>query len=153
MGKVWARILRAPDMPTVLRTVLTNLRPISYDSAAGRLVLAGAPRYAESAISRMALVLAACRSVLGRQIEVVVDSDDPSDEVSPPVPNTPATGPDAGRSEGGHEVVPEQPAEPLAHPAQHPLVKEAIELFGARIVDIQHRRPSPPHAQPNPQGS
>ena len=154
-GELWARILRAPDMPTVLRTILTNLRPVSYDGAAGRIVISGASRYADSARARMALVVDACRKVLGRSIEVVVQSDDVPGDESPAEPGARAIATPPARPEGVQEQTPDPASEPPAHPGQHPLVREAMELFGARIVDIQQRRPSappPPSAQPNPQG-
>lgn len=50
---------------------------------------------------------------------------------APPAPTTPAAGP------------PATPAAPIPQgpdPASHPLVRQAIELFKARVVDIQPKR-------------
>lgn len=169
-GDAWARVLRAQGIPTVLRTVLTYLRPVSVDVAGGRIVLAGAGRYVESARGRHGQIVEVCRRELGRAIEVVIQSDDQASEqgvgeVSEPGPGNRGVvdAADAGAGEettGTRLIADEEPrivkaagGEPRGAegagtaggapimPGDHPLVKEAMELFGARIVDVQHRRP------------
>jgi hypothetical protein len=161
-------VLRAQGIPTVLRTVLTYLRPVSVDVAGGRIVLSGAGRYVESARGRHGQIVEVCRRELGRAIEVVIQSDDPAmareageeSGLGNPAVTDPAgveAGADAaGALRGGagdSKVDNAASAEPRGAegtgatggtpmmPGDHPLVKEAMELFGARIVDVQHRRP------------
>lgn len=151
-GDAWARVLRAQGMPTVLRTVLTNLSPVSVDLAAGRVVLSGAARYADSARTRHGQIVDFCRRELGQTIEIIIQSDDAPPDESVASSNEPAHDPAAPVSDATNQAddqsaapPPPAPASPRPAPmvpSQHPLVKEAMELFGARIVDIQNRRPS-----------
>jgi hypothetical protein len=145
-------------MPTVLRTVLTNLTPVSVDLAAGRITLSGASRYADSARGRHGQIVDVCRRELGQTIEIIIQSEDvPADEPasesaepsvssgdSPrPADQSPSAATDAeSTADDAPGASPAPPRTPPMMPSQHPLVKEAMELFGARIVDVQHRRPS-----------
>lgn len=157
-GEFWARVLRSPGVQTVLRTLMSYLRPVSIDLDGGRIVLAGAGRYAESARGRLGQLAEVCRRELGRPIEVVIQADGEMDDGNSEDGAQDAASGQAAHGEAGHaeelgpdtETAPVQeapqpvaPARPPATvPSQHPLVKEAMELFGARIVDVQFRRPS-----------
>ncbi len=145
IGSLWARVLRAQGLPTVLRTLMTYLRPMTVDPAAGRVVLAGSLRHVESARGRQVHIVEVFRRELGRAVEVAYHVDDADPEAA----EDPVAGPEEPASEpsprpepplAGTPARPEPRVEP-AQISQHPLVKEAMELFGARIVDIQHRRP------------
>ncbi len=143
-GDLWARVLRGPGMTQVLRTILSNLRVRSVDAASGRVVIAGEAKYAESARSRQALIVDALRRELGRAVELHVEADEPSAE--PGEPDLPASEVPADRAEGEPRPSspPAVPAGPPQALSEHPLIREAMELFGARIVDVQHRRPAAP---------
>ncbi len=153
-GDAWARVLRAQGLPTVLRTLMTYLRPVSVDLTAGRIVLAGPGRYVESARGRHAQIVDVCRRELGRTIDVQIQSDDsqPSEDVaaasqaakeesSVAEPGGDVSQADETNAVDAPKSVPAARMSPML-PADHPLVKEAMELFGARIVDVQHRRPN-----------
>lgn len=156
VGEFWARVLRGQDVPPVLRAVMTNLQPVSIDLEVGRIVLAGAGRYAESGRVRLSQIAEACRRELGRPAEVLIqnldqgEGDGPADSaIDPsaaavPGPGETAEGPVEAAADGNRPVAPAtvSVATPPMMPSQHPLVKEAMELFGARIVDVQYRRPS-----------
>lgn len=143
-GDLWARVLRGPGMTPVLRTILSNLRVLSVDAASGRVVIAGEAKYAESARSRQGLIVDALRRELGRAVELHVEADEPPAEAGEPelpaAPDVPAN-----RAEGeALQAPPPAPAGPPQALSEHPLIREAMELFGARIVDVKHRRPAAP---------
>ena len=149
-GDAWARVLRAQNVPTVLRTLLTYLRPLSVDLAAGRIVLSGSSRHVESARGRHAQIVEVCRRELGRAVEVLIQSDEESTGGGAPEADGAAEQAAAASDEdSGEELRAPSEETPRAAapsstpmmPSDHPLVKEAMELFGARIVDVQHRRP------------
>lgn len=143
-GDLWARVLRGPGMTPVLRTILSNMRVLSVDAASGRVVIAGEAKYAESARSRQGLIVDALRRELGRGVELLVEADEaPAEAGEPDLPAAPDV--PANRTEGeARPVPPSVPAGPPQALSEHPLIREAMELFGARIVDVQHRRPTAP---------
>lgn len=145
-GDLWARVLRGPGITSVLRTILSNLRVQSLDAASGRVVLVGEAKYAESATARQTLIADALRRELGRPVELVIQGVGGESEAGP------VNAPDghAGEGESASSVETQRedrvdnpaPSPPQGLPSEHPLVREAMELFGARIVDVQHRRPA-----------
>lgn len=145
-GDVWARVLRGPGITSVLRTILSNLRVQSLDAASGRVVLIGEAKYADSARARQTLIADALRRELGRQVELTIQGIGGESEAGP----VDAADGHAGEGESGGSVdAPREnrldnppPFPPQGLPSEHPLVREAMELFGARIVDVQHRRPA-----------
>ncbi|MBX3401804.1 MAG: hypothetical protein KF699_00170 [Phycisphaeraceae bacterium] len=141
-GDLWARVLRGPGVTAVLRTILSNLRVKSADAASGRVVIVGEAKYAESARSRQGMIVDALRREIGRGVELIIEAEvsDTADDV--PEAQAAVEAP-TDRPEGGPDSA--QPAAPASPPqtfSEHPLIREAMELFGARIVDVQHRRPA-----------
>lgn len=59
-------------------------------------------------------------------------------EVKAPAPRPPAAAPTHAPADPGAAEAPADPAGP--DPVSHPLVREAIEVFKARVVDIQPKR-------------
>lgn len=145
-GDLWARVLRGPGITSVLRTILSNLRVQSLDTAAGRVVLVGEAKYADSARARQMLIGDALRRELGRPVELVIQGLGGEQGAGPAeAPDGQSGDPEpAGSVDAPLEVRMEKPAPPPPQglPSEHPLVREAMELFGARIVDVQHRRPA-----------
>lgn len=141
-GDLWARVLRGPGVTAVLRTILSNLRVKSVDAASGRVVIVGDAKYAESARSRQGMIVDALRRELGRGVELLIEADtsDTDDGVPEAAASeeVPTDRPD-GRSAPVQPPVAPGPPQTLS---EHPLIREAMELFGARIVDVQHRRPA-----------
>ena len=146
-GDAWARVLRAPGVPTVLRTLLTYLRPVVVDVDAGRIVLTGTAMHVESARGRHGQIVECCRRELGRAFDVVLEAEQEAPAVDTEVgeagePEAVEHG-DETPLDAEQAAPPPPPARgPMTVPSQHPLVKEAMKLFGARIVDVQQRRPT-----------
>jgi hypothetical protein len=62
------------------------------------------------------------RTVVGREMAVrIIDTPEPNDEAAPPARSTPP------------------PADTLTSLARAPIVRETLELFGGRILDIRRR--------------
>lgn len=143
-GDLWARVLRGPGVTAVLRAVLSNLRVKSADAASGRVVIAGDAKYAESARSRHGMIVDALRRELGRGVELIIEAEPSEAHVGGPEAPVAAESRAEGPVGEAASVPRPVPAGPPTVISEHPLIREAMELFNARIVDVQHRRPASP---------
>lgn len=147
LAPLWTRVIRAEDLSPLLRAVLINSTLESLEGGRATVVCSG--RYAADAQKKWrASITELLSREAGTAIELTIRSADGAaamveapvaaaseaeatmDAASVPIPPRPASVPSPAR----------MPAQSLNNAADHPLVKQALELFGGRIVDIQPRR-------------
>jgi hypothetical protein len=143
LAPLWSKVIRAEGISALLRAVLINSTLESLEGGRATIVCAG--RYAADAQKKWrGSIVELLSRESGAPIELTIQSTDggviqtpspaaaePADASSPnsPTSQTPTSAPPA----------PSRPGAPNSA-AEHPLVKQALELFGGRIVDIQPRR-------------
>jgi hypothetical protein len=136
-------VIRAENLSPLLRAVLINSTLESLEGGKAIVVCSG--RYAADAEKRWR---ASITELLSREAGTAVELIIRSAEGTP----APAEAPPAGTPDAADAAEPaaprpqpapgpgRAPAQALNNAAEHPLVKQALELFGGRIVDIQPRR-------------
>lgn len=158
---VWARVVRACGQTNpILRAILTNSTLLGLEN--GSALLTCSERFAVGAKKHQAAIAQAFERELGRPI--VVEFRDAlgvpaagatggnsetapgsaTDGVSSDSP-TSQEGQPATAAGGATEDAGPQAKAPVRNfnsntAAEHPLVKQAMELFGAKIVDVQPRK-------------
>lgn len=157
--QAWARVVRASSTQPTTRAILTNLEPVGADES--RLMLRGEERYTGPARSRLAALAELLHKELGRRLEItLVEAGDGQTFAAPPAAapsarlpqappvSQPQTEPENGtysdnapHPDAPAAVDPAQPSDPQPSTlaANHPIVRQTIELFGARIVSVQPR--------------
>lgn len=151
LAPLWSRIIRAEGVSPLLRAVLINSTLESLEG--GRATIVSTARYAADAEKRWRgsiIELLTRESGASAPIELTIRSTDGAIVNTPPTPSTPSPIAAGGSPPGSHgepsaapTPAPSRPgalAASVNNAADHPLVKQALELFGGRIVDIQPRR-------------
>lgn len=136
LAPLWSKIIRAEGLSPLLRAILINSALTSFEN--GKATITCLPRYAKDANIRWRANIAeliAKESNSTSPIEIIINGG----ETAPTAPESPHS----SRRDTPTPPRPAQPAAPaqlLTNPSTHPLVQQAIELFGGRIVDIQPRK-------------
>ena len=146
---VWSKVVRTAGATSpILRAVLTNasLESVKGDSA----VVACAPRFMAGARKMQGAIAEALSRELGRVVSVDLrEVGEAGGEVLTGARQSSAG--EAPGAVGGAAASPEAPATPASAEAapkavfnpnqalEHALVKQAMELFGARVVDVKPR--------------
>jgi hypothetical protein len=134
-ASAWSSTIRALGLENPpMRVALMNaaLSQVTDDSA----VVQTPPRYAQAltrALPELARVLSA---QLGRELSVRVQVLEPEAGAALTSPDAPASSAPASNQAAEEHQPPRPPFNPNVW-LEHPLVKQAIELFGARVVDVQ----------------
>lgn len=138
----WSRVVQSGmTQSPVLRTVLMNTILVSFSADGGvrRAVLCVNERFASGAIKQRERITELFQRECGGPVEVEFqDTNARAAGKGTPA----ATDPEADAQGGGGAAPPHAaPARPDAvQIGEHPLVKHALEVFGAKIVDVQQRR-------------
>lgn len=137
LAPLWSRVIRAEGISPLLRAVLINSTLESLDS--GRATVVCSARYAADAEKRWRGSITELLSrESGAAIDLTICSADGAVVATPPAAPAEDAAPQSDSSPAPAPA-PSRPGVP-SNAADHPLVKQAIELFGGRIVDIQPRR-------------
>jgi len=140
----WQSVARsAAELGPVLRGVVTNCTLVRF--AGGKAVLECPDRLRTAAVKQAAKL----GELFGREMgtPVVVEIFDPAAEQPATTDDGSGAGdasdaaaaasPEAGATAGG-DIAGVRPDPMMA--TEHPLVKQAVELFQARVVDVQPRK-------------
>ncbi len=139
LAPLWSRVIRAENISPLLRAVLINSTLESLET--GRATLVCSARYAADAQKKWRGSITELLSrEAGTPIDLTILSTDGAVVTLPAAPAADsASAPPPNPSSSTPSPAPSRPGAPN-NAADHPLVKQALELFGGRIVDIQPRK-------------
>jgi len=134
LAALWTRVIRSPGLHPVLRAILTNSSLASL--VGGKATIVCGPRFAAGAPKWAGNIAELLAKEAGAPVEVIVRGAAASEPS--------ATGEVEPRSVGAVDPAPQAtspaPRVNIVQATEHPLVKQALELFGGRVVDVQPRK-------------
>ena len=139
LAPLWSRVIRSASASPVMRAILMNSTLASVENGVATII--APPRYASGAPKFLAQISDLLTREHGSPLQALVRSADTSEPID-------AAPTDTAPTDIAHDPIAQQPPAPrptpsnLPNAANHPLVKQALELFGGRIVDVQPRKPT-----------
>lgn len=141
LAPLWSKVIRSPGISPILKAILTNSSLTSIDG--GKATVVSTPKYATGAPKWLTQITELITREHGTKVEVILRAAAGNEPISEVAPDSPASA-DATASDSDASSTPRShtPATGSIQPTEHPLVKQALEVFGGRIVDVQQRRRS-----------
>jgi hypothetical protein len=151
--RLWSNVVHAGMAQSpVLRTVLMNTMLVSFttDGGARRATLCCSERFANGAAKQRDRIAELFQRECGGPVEIIfqdtlaAQANSTGTQPAAPLTNTAAADANAASDTASPATdINPRPLPPRAAPTQisdHPLVKHALEVFSAKIVDVQPRR-------------
>lgn len=140
LAPLWSKVIRSPGISPILKAILTNSSLTSLDG--GKATVVSTPKFATGAPKWIAQITELISHAYGAKVEVVLRAAAAGSEpITQPAPDDSASS-DAAAGDTDAPAMPrsQPPSTGSFQPTEHPLVKQALEVFGGRIVDVQPRR-------------
>jgi hypothetical protein len=128
-------------MSPILRAILTNSSLVSLE--AGKASVVCAPKFAAGAPKWSSQIAELVAREHGSPVEVTVRAAGSGETIEAPAPDVSPNAPSADGTEAAPGAAPHAASTSrvnVVQAAEHPLIKQALELFGGRVVDVQPRR-------------
>jgi hypothetical protein len=144
LAPLWSRIIRTPGLSPILRAILTNSSLTSLEG--GKATIVCTPKFASGAPKWTTQMADLISREHGAKVEIIIRAAADGESIAPRAADAPPA------SDGSPDATSDADSPPASssdspaprtggsQPTDHPLVKQALEVFGGRIVDVQPRR-------------
>lgn len=142
---IWAKIVRSPVSSPIIRAILTNSSLAEFKPSEGLATISCTARYAAGAKARIGEIAVIFEKEVGRRFTITIHEPGEAASAGATAAEAPAAPPVAAATVPGAEPAteatprPSTPPPPAFNAAEDPLIRQALELFSARIVSVQPR--------------
>lgn len=139
LAPLWSKVIRSPGISPILKAILTNSSLTSLDG--GKATVVSTPKFATGAPKWITHITELISHAHGTKVEVLLLAAAGNEPITQPAPEDSASS-NADPTDPDAPPIPRSPPPSTGtfQPTDHPLVKQALEVFGGRIVDVQPRK-------------